>query len=117
MKQVVLIFSDKFMTQFMQHADMFEPFKVVVKEPVYASVVDDWGNSHIEAIKRQCADGNYDLIAAVGEEVYYSNPAVRVVSNGQGWAMLEEYLAHLKEVEKGRKWSVGFGEVMASACS
>lgn len=117
MKEVVLLFSDKFLTGFMQNADMFEPFKVVMKEPVYASVVDDWGDSHIEAIKRQCADGNYDLIAAVGEEVYYSNPAVRVVSNGQGWAMLDEYLNYLKVVEKGKKWSVGFGEVMASADS
>ena len=111
MKNVTLLFSNKFMTEFMQNADMFEPFKVVIEEPLHATVVDDWGKSHIAAIKRHCKKDNYELVAAVGDEkVYYSNPKVKVVSNGQGWMMLEEYLEHLINLDllsRGKQWSVG----------
>lgn len=106
MKRIVLIFSDKFTTTFMQSGDVFEPFKVLMKPPVMATVADGWGEKEIAAIKT--LDGNYLLIAAVGEEILYADPKVRVVSNGKGWVMFDEFLAEVKEKESGRKWETNF---------
>lgn len=114
MREVVLLFGDKFVTRFMQDTGTFESYKVLMKPPLRAEVVDDWGESHIQAIKRQVEQSNYHLIAAVGEEIYYSDPTVKVVSNGTGWTMFADYLENLKNIEIGKKWSVDFAKVMKS---
>ena len=96
MRQVALLFSDSKITQFMQHADLFERFKVILKPIVYATVVDDWGQKHIDAIKSKFGE-DYKLVAAVGEKsVIYVDPEVKVVSDGQKWCLLEDYLKTVK---------------------
>ncbi len=92
--KVMLVFSDQLTTRFMQHADMFEPFKVAVMSPVEAEVVDDWGSKHIEAIQKD--ESKYKLVAAVGKEFLWKDPDVKVVSFGNGWTLLDEYVTRLR---------------------
>lgn len=73
------------MTRFAQDADLFEKFKVVVEPICTATVVADFGESHIEVIRKQ---GHYDLVAIFD----YRNPDVKVISNGRNWAMLDDLL-------------------------
>lgn len=96
--KLILLFSDKIITQFMQHADVFEKFKVLIQKPVIVDVIDDFGASNIEAMNAVCAaDGKFDLVACIGrEKVYFTNPAVKVVSTGKEWAIIEDYIAFIQ---------------------
>ncbi len=93
MKEVTILMSDKFKTRFMQDADMFEKFKVVLMPPIKATVIDNFGQTNVEAIKRECKDGPYDLVAIYDKEtIFYRNPAVKVISDGNQWGLLDDML-------------------------
>ena len=96
MKTVKILFSDKRMTMFAQHADVFEKFKVIVHPIILAKVVDDFGPAHIQKIEEKCEKDNYGLVAIYDlDKVYYRNPDVRVISDGRHWQMLDEILPSL----------------------
>jgi hypothetical protein len=93
--KVAFIFSDKTLTKMMQDADLFEPFKVLVNnEYIVANLNDNWGEDHqIESLIKLCENTNYSLVACyTSEKVYYIDPLVKVVSTGQNWALVEEYV-------------------------
>ena len=110
---VILVLSDKFLTQFMQAADVFESFKVVIKDPVIATVEDDFGPANIEAIKAKCDAGKYGLVACIGfDKIHYSDIAVKVVSTGGNWATLDDYIGWIQREfmlinDKESHWHVG----------
>jgi hypothetical protein len=93
MKKVTILFKDHFKTAFMQNADVFESFKVLVTSTV-ATVVDDFGESHVQAIlEKTNEDTNYGVVAIFDKEkVYYRDPEVKVVSNGHVWNLLDDML-------------------------
>jgi len=92
-KEVTILFSNRLMTRFMQDADMFEKFKVMICPPVKAKVVPGFGKKNIKAIEKQCQDSEYDLVAVYDENtVYYRNPGVKVVSTGTNWSLLDDYM-------------------------
>ena len=90
-KKVTMLLSDRFKTRFMQDADVFEGFKVLVMPPVKATVVRHFGKKHIEAILRQCDSQPYDLVAIYDDrKTYYRNPNVKVISDGEKWGLLDD---------------------------
>lgn len=92
MKKVNILFSDRFITRFMQHADMFERFKVIVTPLVTATVVDDFGPTHVEAIRKE-AENSYPLVAIYDETtVYYRDKNVKAISTGLEWGLLDDLL-------------------------
>lgn len=103
--KVLLIFSDKLVSRFMQDADIFEPFKVFVKPVVEATVVEGWGPENIEVMRN--FEGNYQLVAVVGENFVWTDPAVKVVSFGDTFTMLDEYVEHLQMMLRASKWKIG----------
>jgi hypothetical protein len=97
-KQVTILFNDRDATKFMQHCDVFEPFKVVVK-PAIATVCEDYGESHVQALLRECASGRFGVVAVFDETTcYYRDPAVKVVSSGLEWGALDDMLPAAKEL-------------------
>ncbi len=65
-KTVYFLFRDVWLTTFMQDADVFEKFKVLVKPPVRAEVRKDWGKKEVELVYKH--DDRYILVAAVGTD-------------------------------------------------
>jgi len=93
MREVKILLSDNFTTRFMQHADMFERFKVAVKPLLKATVVDDFGEKNIEAMQKRMKDAPYTLVAVFDKDtIYYRNPDVKVVSTGTQWCLLDDFL-------------------------
>jgi len=94
MKDVTMLFSDRKLTVFMQHADLFEDCKVILKPAVLASVVDDFGDRHVQAILKQAAEQpDYDLVAIYDRgTVYYRDQKVLAVSSGTEWCTLDDYM-------------------------
>lgn len=91
---------------------MFEPFKVFIKPPVFVTVVEGWGEKNIEAIRRICdEEKKYSLVAAIGPDIVWTDPKVKVVSFGDGWAMLDDYVEYLKT--KVSPWRIGVATAWA----
>lgn len=91
--KVAFVFSDKALTNLMRIVDLFESFKVVVKNSHAIITVDEWGQDQTEAIRKACEPENYGLVACYGiDTVYYIDPTVKVVSTGQNWATIEDYV-------------------------
>jgi len=91
-KQVVILLSNLLLTRFMQDTDLFEKFKVIIMPRLIANVVNDFGPSHVAAIEKRCQD-QYGLVAIFDDQqVYYRNPDVSVVSDGQNWERLDNFL-------------------------
>lgn len=111
--RISFVFSDKLMTKFMQHANVFEPFKVVVKNTHVILTVDAWGLEQTEAIRDACEATNHGLVACYGiDQIYWIDPKIKVVSTGTNWALVEEYVQHYqKELaldnDKDSEWHVG----------
>jgi hypothetical protein len=95
MKTVKILLSSKRATAFMQGFDMFEKSKVLVQPVLMAKVVDDFGDSHIEAIKKQCDEGNSCGLVAIFDldNIYYRDPDVVSISDGHKWCLLDEILS------------------------
>lgn len=92
--QVQMLFSDSFQTKFLQGFDVFEESKVVIRPVLNAEVVDDFGESHIEAILAAVKDQPYSLVAIFDlQRVYYRDPKVKTISNGEQWVPLDQYLS------------------------
>lgn len=93
MKQITMIFGNRQLTTFMQHADVFESFKVIMNPPITATVVDDFGDSNVQAILKGCEKEPYFLIAIYDQnKTYFRNPDVKVVSDGTQFGMLDDLL-------------------------
>lgn len=94
MPKVKILMSNRMMSRFAQDADLFEKSKVVIQAPVTATVVDDFGDSHIQAIQKKLEGSPYGLVAVFdpGGKVYYRNPDVNVISDGQQWIPLDDYM-------------------------
>ncbi len=91
----LIIFSENFTTRFMQAADMFEDFKVLIKPPLEATVVDDFGQNNVDAMLKQLEGSPYSLVAVVTKDFRWLNPQVKTVSTGTHWCTLENYLASM----------------------
>ena len=87
------LFSDQFKTRFMQAADVFESFKVIVCNPVTLDLADDRLEAAVEAAKTS-SDDKYRLVAAYepGGPVHYADPEVKVISDGTRWCLLQDYI-------------------------
>lgn len=105
MKIVYLLFQDKFATRFMQDADVFEKFKVIVKPLVEASVIDDWGQKNIDAIIQKVEGSQFSLVAAFESNgvIHYSDPKVKLISNGKGFGLLSDYIGDHTPKPKQKK--------------
>lgn len=94
MKQINILISDRVKTQFMQNMDVFEKCKVVICPLVKADVGDDFGDSNVEAIKKQHEGSPYSLVAIYDRyKVYYRDPEVKSISDGTCWTTLDDHLA------------------------
>jgi hypothetical protein len=95
MKQVTILLSDRTKTNFMQSFDVFERHKVLVGALMQATVVDDFGDSHVSAIQRECESGPCELVAVFdSEKTYYRDPSVKVISDGQRCSLLDDLLTN-----------------------
>jgi hypothetical protein len=111
--RVAFVFSDKALTQFMRHVDLFEPFKVLVKNSHAILTVDAWGVEQTEAIRKTCEASNYGLVACYSiDHIYWIDPAIKVVSTGTNWALVEDYVRYYQQDlaldnDKNSAWHVG----------
>lgn len=93
MKQATILISDKKITQFMQAMDVFEEYKVVIAPPLIATVVDDFGQEHVDKLLKGLEDCNapYSLVAVVTDGFHWFNPSVKIISTGETWCTLMDY--------------------------
>ena len=94
---VVAIFGDDRATRFMQDADMFERFKIIA-EPVTLKLTLKTDCTKAKALSdlRELLIQSGQRVAAVfipnDPEGAWRNDAVRVISNGTKWGMLDDCL-------------------------
>lgn len=89
--------------QWMHAADLFENFKRLISEPV----ILDIELRPEQAIDKKIADVVAQFstqqeffpvaVLALGTPHRWVDPQVKVISNGYGWAMLKDFLAHVEE--------------------
>jgi hypothetical protein len=85
--------------RFMHAADLFEPFKVLIEEPIHISGYIAEGNDTASCITKTRAalekTGDYRVIAIwclQHPEGAYRDETVKVVSTGHGWCLFHELL-------------------------
>jgi len=111
--RVAFIFSDKRLTRFMQDADLFESFKVLVKNTHAILTVETWGLEQTEKVIKTCEPTDYGLVACYSiDHIYWIDPAIKVVSTGTSWALVEDYVRHFQQDlaldnDKNSAWHVG----------
>ena len=97
----------------MQDADMFEPFKVLVRASHAIITVNSWSKEQTETIRKASEDSEFTLVACFGvDTVYWTDPEVKVVSTGEHWGLIEDYVDFYQkdlalENDKNSKWHVG----------
>lgn len=100
MKTIRLIFCDVRLTKFMQGFDVFEPSKVFVCPAVRCNAVDDFGQDQLDKLIAHSQTEPYRLIACLGDDIEWSDPEVKSVSNGQQWTTFEDHLNRVRnEIE------------------
>lgn len=93
MPKVLLLFADRQLTGLMQSFDVFEKSKVVLQPVVEATVVNDFGVTHAAAIKKASEAGGQHLVAVYNDsKVYYRDPGVVSISDGEKWCLLDDLL-------------------------
>lgn len=96
-KEVIILFKDCFKTQFMQDADMFEKFKVVICPPAIATVNNNWSKKQIEDTVNVSKGQPYEVIAIFdNDKIYFKDESVKVVSDGKGWVTIDDYIKTAK---------------------
>jgi len=96
-KKVFIITSDLFKTRFMQDADVFEEFKVVVNPTLEATVIKGFGSKNVRAIKTAFDAKNIGLVAIYdANRVYYRDATVKILSDGSKWIVLDDILSQVK---------------------
>lgn len=97
----------------MQDADMFESFKVLVM-PEHAVInVQEWTEKQMNVVIETSKNSDYEMIACFStDDVFWANPKVKVVSTGEKWALVEEYIKYLQNNlilhnDKNDPWHVG----------
>ena len=98
MKKILLVFSDTKLTAFMQAADVFDRGKVLLCPSVaIITAPDEWDDKQSETAKLAAEkSGEYQLVAVISENNRWTNPDIRVVSTGQHWMPLADYVEQLK---------------------
>ena len=95
-KRLRIIMSNRFTTKFMQHADLFEPSKVVVEKPLMATLAAGVlpTAALIERMRTAVpADGPYGLVAIFdADQIYYQDPDVKSISDGTHWSPLDRVI-------------------------
>ena len=96
--QMKLLFRDGITTAFMQHADVFEKFKVAIGPVLIATL--EAGRDPIEVAEKvreaslaPAAKGCSLVAAWNADGVYYQDPTVKAVSTGGRWATLEDFIS------------------------
>ena len=91
-----LMFRDGATTQFMQHLDVFERFKVVAKPTMIATLETGRECGEVAEKVRAASVANGDgntLIAAWNDSgVYYRDQDVKVISDGERFALLDDII-------------------------
>ena len=100
--QVFAILSDRTKTKFMQAMDVFESFKVVGSWIEMDIPVQD-GEKIEDKLKQMMLkledDRNFDVVALFtryGEEVFYRDQRIKMVSDGKRFAMVDAIIEGLK---------------------
>ena len=94
---VVAVFGDENTTRFMQDADVFEPFKIIAKPTKLVLALKE-GCTKTRALNdlRDLLEKSGQRVAAVfipyDPEGAWRNEAVRVISDGTKWGMLDDCL-------------------------
>lgn len=96
MKKIAMVLSDRIATGFMQNCDVFEPFKVLVMPTVIAEVSDSFGHEQLLALRANSIGGPYELVACVTPEMCFVDPLVKVVSNGNNWCLLTDFVGSIR---------------------
>lgn len=96
-KKVVLVYCDGKMTDWMQRADMFERFKVVLGGVMSCEWTPKEGQTFedLVAVFRKNDKPEYRLIAAfaVGDpDCIWKDETVKAISTGKNWCTFDEYL-------------------------
>jgi hypothetical protein len=74
---------------------------------VTAKIKDDWGPNNLEIFIQKAAQSPYLLIAIVeGDTIHYQDKNVKVISNGQSWCLLDDYIESLKINKIHDQWKV-----------
>lgn len=94
--KIVMVFSERLLTKFMQTSGVFEEFKFLESNVVAATVIDDFGQEHIDKIVARCVDQPYQLLCVVGEKIKWHDPAVKAISTGESWAAVDRYMDSLQ---------------------
>ena len=111
--RIALVFKDTKITKFVQDADMFEPFKVLVQNTHAILTVNSWSEEQTHAIRKASEGSEYTLVACFGiDVVYWIDPEVKVVSTGTHWGLIEDYVNFYQrdlalENDKNSAWHVG----------
>lgn len=99
MAKVTFVFKNNLLTKFMQHADVFENFKVIFGGVIQAEI-EPWNKEVLERIIKLNEGEPYGLIAAYGHNdvntYEWFDPTVKVVSNGKEWKTFEDFIYHIK---------------------
>lgn len=97
-----IIAKDVVKTRFMQAADIFEPFKVVVDlNPLDMTAelkpgeTDESVATKIRRAIDSNAEGKYAVIAIHCGGYFWRDPTVKVISTGYQWGLFNSYLATL----------------------
>ena len=93
-----VVFSDRAITRFMQHCDVFERFKVLTKEPMTVSLAEGVLPT-VALIHRMLSavttNEPYGIVAIFDADVvYYRDPEVQACSDGDHWGPLDELIRH-----------------------
>ena len=95
--EIIVIAGDRVKDQFMHNADVFEPFKVLadVHTVSFTSKKDPIDLPKVINAIAEGMQPKYRVVAVFApnrKEGAYVDPAVRVISNGTNWAMLDDVL-------------------------
>ncbi len=93
--EVILVFSNLRMTRFMQSADVFRDFEIILGPPATATLTKKVNEKIIEAIRNGAETAGYGLVAIVGKEIHYRDPKVKSVGDGKKWCTADDYLNSL----------------------
>lgn len=87
MKEVSLITIDDKQTRFMQAADVFEPWKVLIGQVLTLKVNPcvDITNEWLENLAKTFEANGQGVLMVSFEDKAWRNPNVRAVSNGKTW--------------------------------
>ena len=99
-KEVYILMYDRFITRFMQDADVFERVKVFKKPLLAATVKPDFGPENVNKIVNHCQmNKDFGLVAIFDNKtIYYRDENIQVVSEGDVWGTVDDYIA----VQQGR---------------